>query len=534
MQRRFTFAGKERHLHIMRKFAFLLVILLSLLTACSPAGVAEVVTEDMSWTQLLEYKMSMLETQEADESTPVTCRTWYQVFVYSFYDSDGDGIGDINGVTERLDYIESMGFNGIWLSPIHPSSTYHKYNVRDYYDIDPEYGTLDDFDALIEACHARGIHVILDMVVNHSDLNHPWFTEHPEYYMIADEPVSGGWSRLPDGRYYECRFWDQMPDFNLENADLRSAFDKVFEFWLGRGADGFRLDAVGEYVTGNISKNIEILAWINNSVKAIKPDAYLVGEYWDTTDTVYKYYDSGIDSLFSFPFAGPSGYLSSLLLKDDFTMDEFLQRTVNACEAIASANPGATDAPFLTNHDMARASGFLRRDINIIKTAWGVMLTQPGNAFVYYGEELGMSGSGRDENKRAPMFWTAEEDAPGMAFGPPGMEEVTHGFLPAVEQVGNPKSIYTYVREAVLLRERYPHISSGSFEVIHVDAGDKAGAVLRTWQGSSITIVYNVSSEETRFALRGTISGVLSAKGEQPRQEGDTLILPGYCIVVLS
>ena len=518
----------------MRKLAFLLAALFSLLTACSPTDAVVTAPEDMSWAQLLEYKIGMLETPEDNERSTATCRTWYQVFVYSFYDSDGDGIGDINGVTEQLDYIESMGFNGIWLSPIHPSSTYHKYNVIDYYGIDPEYGTLGDFDALIEACHARGIHVILDMVVNHSDLNNPWFAEHPEYYMIADEPGRSGWSRLPDGRYYECQFWDQMPDFDLENADLRSELEKVFEFWLDRGTDGFRLDAVGEYVTGNTAKNIEILAWINDSVKAIKPDAYIVGEYWDTTDSVYKYYDSGVESLFAFPFAGPSGYLASLLLKDDATMDEYLQRTVKACEAIASANPGATNAPFLTNHDMARAAGFLHRVENIIKTAWGVMLTQPGNAFVYYGEELGMSGSGKDENKRAPMFWTDEEGAPGMASGPPGMEEVTHAFPPAIEQVGDPESIYTYVREAVLLRERYPHISSGSFEAIPVDAGDKAGAALRTWQGSSIIVVYNVSSDEARFDLGGTIGGVLTATGEQPQQEGDTLVVPGYCIVVLS
>ena len=518
----------------LRKIALILAILLSLLAACSSKSEPEVDLDSLSPMELLEYKISRQEVPEINDSDARTGKTWYQVFVYSFCDSDGDGIGDLNGVTQRLDYIKNMGFEGIWLSPIHPSSTYHKYNVRDYYDIDPEYGTLDDFDALIEACHDRGIKVLLDMVVNHSDLNHPWFTEHPEYYNIADERGNGNWQQLPDGRYYECHFWDQMPDFDLESAELRAALEQVFRFWLERGADGFRLDAVGEFVSGNTAKNVEILAWITGSVKAIKPDAYLVGEFWETTDTLYKYYDSGIDSLFSFPFAGLNGYIGSLMLKDDFTMDEFLQRTTAAYNSIANANPAATNATFLTNHDMSRASGFLRRDPDLIKTAWGMSLMLPGNAFVYYGEELGMSGSGKDENKRAPMYWVSDVNAPGMTVGPPGMDTVTHMFHPAVEQIGDSESIYTYVRDAVLLRGKYPHIGSGTFEAISTDAGDKAGATRRAWQGSSIVIVYNVSSEEAEFALEGAIGGVLSATGEQPRREGGKLILPGYCIVILD
>ena len=454
--------------------------------------------------------------------------------MYSFYDSDGDGVGDLNGVTEMLDYIQSMGFDGIWLSPIHPSGTYHKYNVRDYLAIDPQYGTLSDFDALIEACGDRGIKVILDLVINHTDINHPWFTEHPEYYNISDSPGNGNWAPLPDGRYYECQFWDQMPDLDLENTDLRAEIIDICAFWFERGVAGFRLDAAKEYVTGNNAKNIEILAWFNAAVMSIKPDAYLVAEVWDTTTNLYDYYQSGLDSFFDFPFAGSDGAIAQLLLRTDASLEVYFRKVEYADQTISSYNPNGTDAPFFTNHDMSRAAGFLRRDADLIKTAWGLSLMQPGDAFIYYGEELGMSGSGRDENKRAPMLWTGDASASGMTSGPPEMEGQANGFPPAVEQIADPESIYTYILNAVRLRRIYPQIGRGSFEIIETSAGEKTGAVMRTWQNAGIIIAYNVSAEPSELVLQGQLQDYLSATGERPAQSNGTLSLPGYCIAILS
>ena len=509
-------------------FIFIIVILICVVACQTPVGAPSDV--DKPWTESFSEVFRERERLQAGAAGPGL--TWYQVFVYSFYDSDGDGIGDLNGITQRLDYISDMGFDGIWLSPVHPSSTYHKYNVRDYYDIDPQYGTLGDFDALIEACDARGIKVILDLVVNHTDLHHPWFTERPDFYNIEDSPGNGNWEQLPDGRWYECQFWGEMPDLDLFNEEVRAELEKIFEFWLDRGVYGFRLDAVKDYC-GNTDNNIEILSWINNSVKRIKPDAYLVGEVWDTTDALYQYYESGVDSFFSFPFAGSGGIIARLLLQSDAPVDNYLNKTQEAFDAAKSRNPNATNAPFFTNHDMARAAGYLRRDVNLIKTAWGLSLTQPGDAFVYYGEELAMSGSGRDENYRAPMFWTNEEQAVGKTTGPPGMEEVSHGFPPAVEQVGDSDSIYSYIREAVLLRAKYPHISRGSYLPLPLTAGPRTGAVLREWQGSEIIVVYNISSEPATVTIRGTLEDHLSATGEAPVQSGDVLTLPGFTIAIL-
>lgn len=494
---------------------------------------AELQTE-LTWQETLGAELAAQPPIPANLVDGGNCLSWYQVFVYSFYDSNGDGIGDLAGVEQRLDYIQSMGFDGIWLSPIHPSDTYHKYNVRDYLDVDPQYGTLDDFDNLIYACRQRGLKVLLDFVINHTDLYHPWFTEHPEYYNTADTPGNGNWARLSDGRYYECQFWDHMPDLNLENPALRAEIEDVCAFWFDRGVDGFRLDAAKEYVTGNNTKNIEILDWFARMVKRIKPDAYLVAEVWDTTANLYDYYQSGVDSFFDFPFAGSDGAIAQLMLRSDASIENYLNRVASVQQVIAAYNPYGSDAPFFTNHDMSRASGFLRRDPNLIKTAWGLSLTQPGDAFVYYGEEIGMSGSGKDENKRAPMFWTDDPQASGMTLGPPDMESQTNSFPPVTEQAGDPGSIYAYIMRAVRLRRIYPQIGRGSYEIIPVNAGKKIGAVRRIWLDSGIIIAYNVSDETVELELPGELRDYLSATGEKPVQAAGVLTLPGYCIAVLS
>ena len=493
--------------------------------------------EYKAWEDALTDKLAALDP--GPQGAPGPGLTWYQIFVYSFCDSNGDGIGDLNGITERLGYIKSMGFDGIWLSPIHPSSTYHKYNVRDYKAIDPEYGTQEDFDALIVACDALGIRVILDLVLNHTDIDHPWFSGHPEYYNISDQPGNGNWKRMPDGRYYECQFWDQMPDLNLDSTELRAEFEDICSYWLTRGVYGFRLDALTYFYSGNIEKNVEALRWLKNMTDAIKPGSFLVGEAWDTTNNLYQYYDSGIDSVFSFPFAGPDGMIARLVLNANGNINDYFRQTEAALDKAKSYNPGATNAPFFTNHDMARASGFLRRDENLIKIAWGLSLTQPGDAFLYYGEELGMSGSGKDENKRAPMFWTDDIHETGMAAGPPEMDAVSHAFPPAVLQVGDSGSIYSFISSAVRLRSKYPHIGRGTFDVSAVEdsvvdsSNTKAGAVLRAWQGSEIVVAYNVSSETAVLTLPGTLHDHLSATGKTPSQDGSLLTLPGFCIAIL-
>ena len=241
------------------------------------------------------------------------CRTTYEVFVYSFCDSNGDGIGDLPGLLSRLDYIndgdpaggQDLGMTGLWLMPVFPSNTYHKYDVTDFAGIDPAYGTLEDMDALLAACHERGMTVILDLPVNHTSTAHPWFQEAARYlrslppgqeavkeecpyvwyYQFAREQYDG-YVPLPDSEwYYEARFWSEMPDLNLTTGEVRQELKKVIDFWLDRGVDGFRLDAVTSYYTDNPEAGIDFTRWITETAKKKNPSAYIVGEAWADQNT---------------------------------------------------------------------------------------------------------------------------------------------------------------------------------------------------------------------------------------------------------
>ncbi len=449
-------------------------------------------------------------------------RTTYEIFVYSFYDSDGDGIGDLNGVTKMLDYINDgddttdtdLGCNEIWLMPISPSTTYHKYDVTDYKDIDPEYGTLEDFDNLVSECHKRGINIIIDTVFNHSSSQHTWFLEatdylkdHPglefataadsnasatadsdstsqalakalsecpylSYYNFSNEKQQGYEPVAGTDYFYEARFWSEMPDLNLDSDALRKELSDITHFWTGRGVDGFRLDATTYYYTGQDQKNIEFLKWLKDDNK----DAYFVGEAWVNAATYQKYYESGIDSFFDFEFAGSEGVIASTV-RGTSPASRFAEALEKSEAAIRGTYDTAIDAPFYTNHDMARSAGYYTGSggEDKLKLAYGLSLIMGGNSFIYYGEELGMKGSGKDENKRAPMYWTAGETAAsdealpafmdnvsdGMCKGPRNMDYFKMKYPALDEQTKDPGSIYNYFKAAIRLRNTYPVVARG-------------------------------------------------------------------------
>ena len=283
-------------------------------------------------------------TQDAGSSLLIRdgfCRTTYEVFVNSFCDSDGDWTGDLRGLLSKLDYIndgdpaggDDLGMTGLWLMPVFPSPTYHKYDATDFKGIDPSYGTLEDLDALLSACHERGMTVILDLAVNHTSTAHPWFQEAARYlrslppgrdavkeecpyvwyYQFAREQYEG-YVPLPDSEwYYEARFWSEMPDLNLTTGEVRQELKDVIDFWIDRGVDGFRLDAVTSYYTDNFQAGIEFTKWITDTAKERNPSAYIVGEAWTDQYSYAQYYKSGIDSLFDFAFAGRDGLISRVV-----------------------------------------------------------------------------------------------------------------------------------------------------------------------------------------------------------------------------
>lgn len=464
---------------------------------------------------------------ELTESTD-NYRTYYEVFVGSYCDSDQDGIGDFNGLTSKLDYIKDMGFDGIWLMPIHESPSYHKYDVIDYYTIDASYGTMEDFEGFMAACEERDIKVILDLVLNHTSTQCAWFKsavaslaiepcgqetciyeelcrEHNPYctyYNFTEEMPQNSltsYYATGNGWYYEGDFWSQMPDLNLDNEEVRSELEKAVDFWLEKGVGGFRLDAALHYFYGSPQKNIETLRWITDYVKQEDEDNYLVAEVWTGASDYMQYYESGIDSIFNFAFAAEDGRIVKTMTYQSaqYSGAAFGEAVLRYFDQMQAVNKDAIDAVFISNHDTSRAAGLFRGKSGLYKMGEAVSLFMNGSVFVYYGEDIGMRGSGIDENKRGPMYWS-DTDLTGMTDGPAGMEAIENTFPPLDIQQQDETSINSYMKLAIEIRNQNPEIARGIPAL--VDGVEDADLCLmtKTYQGSTILLAYNFSKTETK------------------------------------
>ena len=438
-------------------------------------------------------------TAAADDGLP---DAWYEIFVRSFCDSDGDGLGDLKGVAQKLDYISSLGCGGIWLMPIMPSPSYHKYDVTDYYDVDPEYGTLDDLRALLREAHARGMRVILDLPLNHCSSEHPWFLSAAA---SADSPYRGwfNWSAEPqsgyseaNGSWYESRFVDTMPDLNLDSPAVRQTIEQILRFWLlNVGVDGFRLDAVTSFYTGENERNIAFLNWLADVAHGIREDCFLVAEAWTDLNTLARYSESRVDSFFCFPVSQAEGYIAKVLAR----VNRHPGRSYGEYTALLEeALPAATiPAPFTENHDTGRTVGFTgRSSLEKTKMAGGLLCLMRGAVFLYYGQEIGMIGSGEDPNKRIGMLWTDEAST---TLPPPGTTKVEYAFPSVAEQEADPGSLLNYYREALALRARFPAIARGTSTVL--PCSDEALCLIRReYEGETLLLIVNPSASWVRLA----------------------------------
>ena len=440
---------------------------------------------------------------EESQGAPAASGVTYEIFVGSFADSDGDGIGDLQGIISRLDYIESLGVSRLWLTPIHPSPSYHHYDVLDYYAVAPEFGTLEDFDQLVAACAARGITVMLDLVVNHTSSEHPWFKAACDALRSGGESTYLTWYNFTQGSgacvvadtdwYYEASFGYHMPDLNLDSDEVRREISSILAFWQSHGVKGFRLDAVTSYYTGASKASADFVRFLCETAKANDPDCYVVGEVWDTEQTLLTLYESGIDSLFNFPAADQKGVLIQGALNGRGTGVANYLAQYNA--RIREAAPDAIDAPFLTNHDIARVRGMLRSDVGKMKTAAMLYLLLPGRPVVYYGEELGMGGSGADENKRLPMLWSAQ-DASLLCNPPENADQAQKLKEGADVQDGNPESLLNTYRTLIALRTQAPELERGVMTAL--DGGNDALCCFLVQDNdSAVAVIINASQTET-------------------------------------
>lgn len=541
------------------------------------AGNSENVTEQPTVQEETTTELK-IEGQEVPANIQTTLnviedknRNYYEIFVASFCDSDGDGMGDIQGLISKLDYINDgnpdtdtdLGCNGIWLMPINPSPSYHKYDVVNYMDIDSAYGTLDDFKQLIEECDKRGIKIIIDLVMNHSSIANEWFKtardylaelpddkepdasecKYVDYYTFVKGETAGNYYKAGKSNYYyEGQFSQQMPDINLDNPDVRAEFEQIAKFWLDMGVGGFRLDAAKEYFSGQPEKNVEVLTWFNNYVKSVNPDAYIVAETW--TADYDRYLESGIESAFDFSYASYDGNIALTAHGGDPTYSGlyFAKNLMKTQEKVSSYTENSIQAPFISNHDLDRPASYLGYDENKIKFAHGLLSMMNGSTFIYYGDEIGLGGSGADENKRSPMIWSST-DKTGECKGPTNMtkEYVINNFASVEEQLKDDKSILSYVKHAMQLRNIFPEIARGKIEILDEVTDEKICAMSKTYNDSKIIILINTSKTDTKAvelsrANNGyeCIQGILTVGETQPYQVEDTIVLPPNAIVILK
>ncbi|KAF7766568.1 alpha-glucosidase [Pseudoalteromonas undina] len=381
---------------------------------------------------------------------------FYQIWPRSFYDSDADGHGDFNGMTQKLPYLQELGVNALWLTPMFEAPSYHGYDFTEFYQVENDYGSMAEFEAFIKAADDKGMKVILDLVINHISSNHEWFQRsanneapYADYFIWRDDmPKAGsGWGHAwsnndqPDAvwhwnetrqQYYYGAFGASQPDLNLRHPDVVAEMEKMAKFWLDKGVAGFRLDAVRFAMEGGADAQADtdetIAYWqhFNQYVKSVDPEAYLVGEAWADIPVAAKYFGEGkgLDQGFDFEV----GYKILGLLKPDAsgeaqfgTMQSNQQVSTvdanvlkqNLQQRIDSTAPLDFFAPFLTNHDQQRVAYQLAEHDDKAKLAAAMLFSSPGTPYIYYGEEIGLTqgGTGHDVYKRAPMQWNNSNQA---------------------------------------------------------------------------------------------------------------------------
>jgi glycosidase len=471
---------------------------------------------------------------------------FYEVFVRSFQDSNGDGIGDLPGLISRLDELNDgnpatdndLGVDALWLMPVFSSPSYHGYDAVDYETIEPDYGTNADFERLLDEAHRRGIRVIVDLVMNHTSSQHPWFVEsaasplspYRDWYLWrADDP---GWTQPwgganhtwheKNGAYYYGVFWGGMPDLNYSTPAVREEMKRIAAVWLQRGVDGFRLDAT-RHLFANGPGDLQndqpethvFLKEFAAHVRGVAPRSVLVGENWTETPIIAKYYGStetvrGGDELpMSFDFPLATAILEGVKAGESAGI-------AGKLEEIAELYPaGVLDAPFLTNHDQTRIATVLEGDPAKLRSAAAVLLTLPGTPFLYYGEEVGLQNGpgGKDEFKRTPMPWDSSagggftSSTPWYDFAPGKETENVAG------QTNDPNSLLSWYRRLIRVRKSSEALRTGSITLLN--PSNKSAPILafvRESNGERVLVAHNLSASEAEagpFDLPGSAAEAL-------------------------
>ena len=487
-------------------------------------------------------------------------RVFYEIFVGSFSDSNGDGIGDLRGIIDKFDYLndgdpnsgKSLGIEGIWLSPIFSSPSYHKYDVTDYYTIDPKFGTQQDLDDLIALCHSRGVKLILDLVINHTARSCSWFGEFTKahrqndasnpyydfytYYKKGEQAPAGRAFAPLSGTdvYYECNFYDGMPELNFDNPAVREEILKLSRYYLDRGLDGFRFDAAKYIYFGDHKRSVEYWTEYLTTLRSEYPGLYTVAEVWDGDGVTDLYYPA--TNCFNFTVAQVSGLMAETAKQGNAgKMAQYVEKYL---KKIQGTNPDAMFVPFLSNHDMDRIVGALTVESGNMQMAANLYVLGPGSPFLYYGEELGMRGSrgaaNTDANRRLAMVWGDEDtvkDPEGTTYGRD--KQIQKG---AKQQMEDPNSLYNYYKKLIMIRKANPAIARGEYKAVAIN-GSKVGGFTATLDGDTVLVLHNPSRNSQSVDLSaigefGTLRAVVGMHGAS--LSGTKLEIEGQTSVVLG
>lgn len=446
--------------------------------------------------------------------------TFYEIFVRSFADSDGDGIGDFKGITENLDYIEELGVGAIWLMPMMESSTYHGYDVVDYYTPSADYGTLEDFDELVAACHERGIKVILDFVVNHTSRENEWFktalkdetSKYREWYLIEETiPVAEDdaeytyWKQDEEtGLYYYAHYDVLMPDLNYDNQEVRDEIKNVAKFWLEHDIDGFRLDGSKEIDT-DIEKTLDWWKEFTTEVASIKKDAFIVGENWEMEFGLVGRYYEAMPSSFNFILTDDILSMSKGqyidIVENMNVMRERYQLKVDRSDV----NAIMIDSVMIGNHDMDRVVTRLNSEEKA-KLAASIQFTLAGTPFVYYGEEIGQAGQKPDDNRREPFDWYKSAEGEYMtemtdAFFNPVLTYVKANDGVSVEEEKNDdNSMLNHYKKLIAMRNDNPTFYNGTYETLGMGGGGLYAYKVSDENGQYL-VIHNQRKEDKTITL---------------------------------
>jgi alpha-amylase len=466
-----------------------LIVLTSILIGCAPA------------TQpTLQPTPEPASTQTATPAPETESAQWwhdavfYEIFVRSFNDSNGDGIGDFNGITQKLDYLQALGVNALWLMPIHPSPSYHGYDVLNYYAVNPQYGSMADFKNLLNEAHQRDIKIIIDFVPNHTSSQHPFFVDanssptskYRDWYVWSDK--SGDHWHQGNGGYYYGYFCDCMPDLNYRNPEVTKQMFEVTRYWLEDiGIDGFRVDAAKHLIEEgkkleNTDSTHEWFKGFYTFYKGVNPNAYTVGEIYGAGAFIATKYTEQLDHIFNFDVA--SGIINSV--------NGEANTSINSAWTFTLKDITNGDyATFLTNHDQNRVMSVLNGKVEKAKLAAVMLLTSPGTPFIYYGEEIGMQGKKPDEDIRLPMQWSADVNA-GFTTGTPWRApNANYVEVNVAVQDKDTNSLLNLYRTLTKLRVEHPVLRSGSLTVLET-GNPGVYAILRHSDTESILVLINL------------------------------------------